>query len=220
MSTNDGFEADDGVRDSDKRIDIEKILEEMLGQIKHMASKNLPRSRVYEGAEALESDELAQCTLIKLWEALQKRDIAHYWGYARRIIFNASTDMARRYRPLSSLPLNEQGELKQGQFLFTPSEIMEDPARQVERRDTLTEYLSAIVEDVLGLPPQQRRAMICELKDQIADLLPIAEAFLQRGVDIRPIHWSHDLGELRSQRVSLAIARKKLRAHRKRYFSL
>jgi hypothetical protein len=59
--------------------------------------------------------------------------------------------------------------------------------------------------------------MICELKDQIADLLPIAEAFWEHGVDIRAINWSQDRRELRSQRVSLAVARKKLRASRQKY---
>ena len=133
---------------------------------------------------------------------------------------NASIDMVRRYKPIGQLPLNEHGELDHGQLLFASSEANDDPARQVERQDTLAGYIRAMVDDVLKLPFQQRRAMICELKDQIADLLPIAEAFSERGVDIRTMNWSRDQRELRSQRVSLGIARKKLRATRYRYAAL
>jgi hypothetical protein len=165
----------------------------------------------------MEADDLAQHALIKLWEEMQKKTITHYRAYARSILHNAAMDILRRYRPTGQLPLSEHGELLQGQLLFADSRAADDPVLQVEQQDTLACALRMMVNDVLVLPPQQRRAMICELKDQIADLLPIAEAFWEHGVDIRAINWSQDRRELRSQRVSLAVARKKLRASRQKY---
>lgn len=197
---------------------IDEILNEVNWMLKRAAKEQLPGTVILRGTEEMEADDLAQHTLIKLWEEMQKKTITHYRAYARSILHNAAMDMVRRHRPTGQLPLNEHGELiQEGQMLCADNEIADDPARQVERWDSLNCSIRMMVSDVLALPPQQRRAMICELKDQIADLLPIAEAFLERGVDIRVINWSKDQRELRSQRVSLAVARKKLRACRHRY---
>ena len=217
MSSDNEYESvkDDQRENASARID--EILHEVNWMLKRAAREQLPGTIIRQETEEMEADDLAQHTLIKLWEEMQKKVITHYRAYARSILHNAAMDMVRRYRPVGQLPLNEHGELLQGQLLCAGSEGADDPARQVERRDTLSCSMRMMVNDVLALPPQQRRAMICELKDEIADLLPIAEAFWERGVDIRAINWSKDQRELRSQRVSLAVARKKLRACRHRY---
>lgn len=208
--------SDDAQRDySATRTD--EILNDVNRMLTRIAREYLPGRVVLRGSEEMEADDLAQHALIKLWEELQKQTITHYRAYARSILHNAAMDMVRRYRPTGQLPFNEHGELLQGQVLFAHSEVADDPMQQIEQQDTLVCFLRMLVIDVLALPPQQRRAMICELKDQIADLLPLAEAFGERGVDIRVINWSEDRRELRSQRVSLAVARKKLRASRQKY---
>jgi len=195
----------------------DEILNDVNRMLTRIAREYLPGRVVLRGSEEMEADDLAQHALIKMWEALQKQSITHYRAYARSILHNAAMDMLRRYRSTGQLSFNEYGELLQGQVLFANSEAADDPMQQIERQDTLICVLRMLVSDVLALPPQQRRAMICELKDQIADLLPLAEAFGERGVDIRAINWSEDQHELRSQRVSLAVARKKLRACRQKY---
>jgi hypothetical protein len=57
--------------------------------------------------------------------------------------------------------------------------------------------------------------MVCALKDQIADILPLVDLFLPCGIDIESMHWSETAGELQSERTSLSVARKKLRTLRK-----
>jgi DNA-directed RNA polymerase specialized sigma24 family protein len=217
MSGDYDYESVENVWRENSTARVDEILNEVNRMLKRIAREQLPGAIVRRGTEEMEADDLAQHTLIKLWEEMQKKTITHYRAYARSILHNAAMDMVRRYQPTSQLPLNEHGELMQGQLLFAGVEAATDPICQVERQDTLIHSMRMIVNDVLALPPQQRRAMICELKDQIADLLPIAEAFWEHGVDIRTINWSQDQRELRSQRVSLAVARKKLRACRQKY---
>lgn len=217
MQRNDRLEPDEHIRREAEKARVDETLSEIDTFLRGIARKQLPHTIIRQGTEDMEASDLAQHTLIKLWEEMQKRSITHYRAYARTIMRNASMDMVRRYRPVSQLPLNEHGELDHGQLLFASSEATNDPALQIEQQDSLTQLIRAVVDDVLKLPFQQRRAMICDLKDQIADLLPIAEAFFERGVDIETINWSQDQRELRSQRVSLGVARKKLRAARQRY---
>jgi DNA-directed RNA polymerase specialized sigma24 family protein len=217
MSGDDNYESVENVRRENSTARVDEILTEVNRMLKRIAREQLPGAIVRRGTEEMEADDLAQHTLIKLWEEMQKKTITHYRAYARSILHNAAMDMVRRYRPIGQLPLNEHGELMQGQLLCAGLDVADDPIYLVEQQDTLARSIRLMVNDVLALPPQQRRAMICELKDQIADLLPIAEAFWEHGVDIRTINWSQDQRELRSQRVSLAVARKKLRACRQKY---
>jgi len=217
MSSDDKGKPGEGSARTNSQIWIEEILNEVNRMLKRIAWEHLPGTIILPGTEGMEADDLTQHTLVKLWEEMQKKRITHYRAYARSIMHNAALDMVRKYRPTGPLPLNEHGELMQGQLLFAGSELADDPAHQIEQRDSLNCFMHMMVSDVLALPPQQRRAMICDLKDQIDDLLPLIEAFLEHGVDIRPINWSKDQRELRSQRVSLAVARKKLRACRKKY---
>lgn len=212
--------SDENARRASSAAGIDEILHEVNQMLKRLAKEQLPTGIVRRGTEEMEADDLAQHTLIKLWEEMQKKTITHYRAYARSILHNAAMDMVRRHRPVGPLPLNEHGELIGGQLLCAGIEVADDPMRQIEQQDTLDCSIRMIVNDVLQLPPQQRRAMICEIKDQIADLLPIAEAFWERGVDIGAINWSEDQRELRSQRVSLAVARKKLRVSRQKYSAL
>ncbi len=217
MSKDRDFEATENVHSNDENTGIDEILKHVNGQIRQIARKNLPHSIIHEDIKDLETDDLAQRALIKLWQAMQKETITHHLAYARRIIYSDAIDMFRRYRPTSQLPLNEYGELAHGRLLFASSETMGDPASLLEQQDMLMRYASNIVEDVLKLPPEQRHAMICGLKEEIADLLPLMEVFLERGVDITKINWAQDKKKLHSQRVSLAIARKKMRAVKQRY---
>lgn len=206
-------------RSSERASDIDAKLNSMIQHLEVAALKNLPRSLVQPGVADLEVDELVQNALIKLWLAMQKGCIAHLKAYGNRIVYNESIDMMRRSRrkPNSPLSLDEHGELSQGQMIASTCEPRNDPAYMVEERDTLMGYKDAVVDDILELPEHQKWAMICELKNEPIDLRPILDEITARGVDITNISWSQDSKELHTQRVSLAIAQKKMRKMREKH---
>lgn len=215
MSRDDEFEQTGNTQD-DVKVKIDEILTDLDAYLRQLARKKLPHSIIHPDVDDLEADDLAQRALIKMWLVMQKEAITHYRAYAGRTVYNESIDMIRRHKRTSQLPLNDQGELDQGHILFASNEIVDDPAYVVEQQDIIMRYASNLVDNVLELPPQQRRAMICELKEEVEGLLPIIEAFLERGLDIGEINWSQDREVLHRQRVSLSIARKKMRAARRR----
>jgi hypothetical protein len=124
--------------------------------------------------------------------------------------------MVRRYKPISPLPVNEEGELYQGKVLVALGQGMQDPAYEFENQEALADWMMEVVDAVLVLPRQQRHAMLCVLKDWASDVLPIAKALVDRGVDIEAVRWPKEKEELHKLRVSRSVARGKLRALRKK----
>jgi hypothetical protein len=120
--------------------------------------------------------------------------------------------MLRKHKPLLPLPVNAEGELYQGKVLVTPSQGMQDPAYELAGTEALTEWMREVVDEVLALPRRQRQAMLCVLKDLAADIVPLAKVLIERGVNVETIGWPKEKGELQSFRVSLSVARRKLRA--------
>jgi DNA-directed RNA polymerase specialized sigma24 family protein len=55
------------------------------------------------------------------------------------------------------------------------------------------------------------------MQDQLEDILPLVEAFMDHGMDIEAINWPMEKDEMQRLRASLSIARKKLRSRKKRY---
>ena len=100
--------------------------------------------------------------------------------------------------------------------LVAPGQGMQDPAYEFEYQEALADWMMEIVDAVLALPQQQRHAMLSVLKDWSNDVLPLAEALIDRGVDIEAIHWPKEKEGLHKLRVSRSIARGKLRALKKR----
>ncbi|SRR5216684_1414411 len=195
--------------------DIDEILEQYDGFIRALARKNIPRTITSADVIDLEIDELVQITRLKLWLVLQKQDIRHMNAYIRRIVHNEAINMVRQYKPIEPLITNDEGELYQAHVMIASGQEIQDPAEEIEQEEMLSSYSSKLTEAVPKLPPQQQRAMICALKDQIGDILPLVDLFLPYGIDIESMHWPETEGELQSVRTSLSIARKKLRASRK-----
>src|SRR5205085_6783159 len=110
----------------------------------------------------------------------------------------------RQSKLTSPLPMDQDGELYQGRVLLVPSDGMQDPAFEFERKELIAE----VVNDVLTLPPIQRYAMICTLKDEIGDTFPLAETFRKHGIDIETINWPRERMELQKLQSSLSVARK------------
>jgi len=195
--------------------DVDDILEYYDDFIRMLARKNMPRSITSADVIDLDIDELVQITRLKLWLALQKQDIRNMNAYIRRIVYNEAVDMLRQHKPILSLVTNDEGELYQAHIMIASGQEIQDPLEEIEQEEMLKSYSSKLTESVPKLPPQQQRAMICALKDQIADIIPLVDLFLPFGIDIENIHWPETECELQSVRTSLSIARKKLRASRK-----
>ena len=192
--------------------DVDEILEHYDGFIRTLARKNMPRTITSADVIDLDIDELAQITRLKLWLALQKQDIRNMNAYIRRIVHNEAINMVRQHKPIMSLLTDDEGEPYLAHTMIASSQVIQNPAARIEEEEMLSSYSSKVIQIVLDLPPQQRRAMICALKDQIADILPLVDMFLPYGIDVESIHWPKTENELQSMRASLSIARRNLRA--------
>lgn len=190
----------------------EKILKEYEPYIRTLVWKQLPRNMIHPDVLDLDVDELVQNSRVKLWLALKKRQVTSIKAYIRSIVHSEIVDMMRRRHPTLPLPLDEDGELYQGNVIATPGEGMCDPAYEVEQEELVAEDILETVDGVLKLPPAQRRAMICSLKERIDDLLALTEAFEAREVDIEAVHLPEEAAEVQKTRASLSIARGKLRS--------
>ena len=199
------FDDDDG---SDQK---EKILKKYEPYIRSLVRKQFPHDLVHPDLLDLAIDDVVAEALVKLWFALQGSCITSFKAYIRCIVHSVIVDMIRKHEPTQPLPVDEDGELYQGVVIATPGEGMRDPADEAEQKEFVATCLVETVDDVLALPPCQRRAMICSLKDQIDDILLLIEAFRTRDVNIEMVDWPEEKDEVQKWRVSLSIARKKLR---------
>jgi len=195
-----------------RNTDIDEILEHCDSLIRSLARKNFPYTITSAAAIDLDIDELAQITRFKFWLALQKQDIRNTNAYIRRIVHNEAINMVRQHKPVESLNTNDEGEPYLAHTMMASNHVIQEPAEKVEEEEMLSSYSSKLVQNILELPPQQQRAMICALKDQIVDILPLVDTFLLYGIDIESIHWPESKKELQRMRASLSVARRKLRA--------
>jgi len=192
--------------------DVDEILEHYDSFIRMLARKNIPHIITSADVIDLDIDELTQITRFKLWLALQKQNIRNINAYIRRIVHNEAINMVRQHKPVVPLITDDEGEPYLGHMMIASCQVIQDPAETIEQEEMLSSYSSKLVENVLELPPQQQQAMICALKDQIADILPLVDMFLPYGIDVESIHRPETEKELQSMRASLSVARRKLRA--------
>lgn len=192
--------------------DINEILEVYDSFIRMLARKNMPRSITTTDVIDLDIDELAQIIRVKLWLALQKQDIRTMRAFIRRVGHNEAITMVRQHKPVVSLITNEEGEPYHAHVMIACGQEIQDPTEEIEQEEMLQYYSRTLTAEVPKLPPQQQRAMICSLKDQISDLLPLVEMFLPYGIDVENIDWPETESELQSTRSSLSVARRKLAA--------
>lgn len=191
---------------------VDEMLERCDSFIQTLARKKIPRTITSAEVIDLDIDELAQITRFNLWLALRKQDIRNTNAYIRRIVYNESINMIRQHKPVESLITDDDGELSLTHRIVASSQEIQNPAERIEHEEMLSSYRRRLIQIVLELPPQQQRAMICELKDQIADILPLVDMFRPYGIDIESIHWPETKKELQRMRSSLSVARRKLRA--------
>jgi DNA-directed RNA polymerase specialized sigma24 family protein len=191
-------------------FDIDELLEEYDRYITALARKKIPRNIIPPEMLSDEIDELAQKIRIKLWQISQKQQIIYPKAYLNCIAYTESVDMVRRYKSAQNLFIRIACEPHPGNLKEEPCEGVEDLAEKLEQEEDIVEWLTRIAEEVCTLPPRQLHAMLCSLKDQIEDFIPLLDALSNRGVDIEEIHWPSEREEVRRLQVSLSIARKKL----------
>lgn len=201
-----------GPFDYDSDSDVNELLERFDMYIVALARTKVPRNIVRPAMLADEIEELAQKVRIKLWQTLRKQRVNNPGAYIRCIVHTEVIDMVRRYRSTLSLPLDEDGELNQGNVIFAPGQAMQDPGYEVEQAEELDDSMQGISEAIIQLPPRQQYAMICSLKEQIDDVLPIMDTLREQLTDIDAINWPVEKNEMQSLRASLSIARKKLQS--------
>lgn len=194
------------------KIDVNQSLERYHKYISQLARKQVLHKRVPPEEYSEEVHDLIQTTLITFWLRLisEQVQITSPRAYIGCIVRSRCIDMLRRRtcKPTLPLPVDQDGELYQGRVLLIPSEGMQDPALEFERK----ELIAAVIDDVLKLPPRQRYAIICVLKDEVAETFPLAETFSKHGIDVGAINWPQEPIELQRLQSSLSVAQRKLRS--------
>lgn len=195
-----------------EKHEINELLKECKQLIDKQALKYVPRNSIPHDDVDLEVNDLGQESLINTWQALLKKDnaIRSIGAYTRRTVHNKAQDRARQQKRSAFLETDNDGE-PLGHVLILPGESMMDPAEKVELEEMLLHYSTTLETHVPLLPRQQRYAMLCALKEQVLNLLPLERLFQLCGENIEAVNWSKDEKELQSQRSSLSIARRKLR---------
>lgn len=191
---------------------IEELLEQNEQFIILQARELMRRNPQVVHADVLdlEIDELIQCVRIKFWQVLKEgKQIEYSRAYIRRIVHNEFVDMLRRKKPQRSLPLpvDEEGELYQGNMLIMSSEGMADPAEVVEQQVEAEICVSEIVDAVIHLPERQQRVLVCSLRDRVDNLAQLEDAFEQQHKNVAMLQWPVEKSEKLLLQASLSSAR-------------
>jgi DNA-directed RNA polymerase specialized sigma24 family protein len=188
---------------------VNAFLEQYDPYIQMLVRKKLQRASTW--VSDLEFDELTQRVRIKLWHTLQKGTINNPGAYIQRVVDTVTSDVMRRYRLVLPLMRDEEGELYQGNLLILPGKGMQNPAEELEQKEEELEALQRLIAAVLTLPPCQRYATICTLKDRFDDLRALVNAFKDPGIDIEEVRWPTERKDVQRLRASLSFSRRKLR---------
>jgi RNA polymerase sigma factor (sigma-70 family) len=161
----------------------------------------------------LEVDEITQRVRIKFWHVLERDAIRCPHAYVRSIIYSEIIDTLRRKKILQPLPTGESEEYH-GEF-----GSIADPEDEVLQQMDSESLLNEVIERVLELPPRQQQAMICQLQDQVDNLVELIDAFKQHRCDIKQIQWPTSKAEKQLLRASLSAARRNLARSIKKHVS-
>jgi hypothetical protein len=72
---------------------------------------------------------------------------------------------------------------------------------------------------VVSLPPRQRLAMACLLRDYMDDIVQMEAIFKMYGIDVGAARWPSGKAEKRLLLASLSVARQKLVKNKDSYFA-
>jgi DNA-directed RNA polymerase specialized sigma24 family protein len=203
-----------GLSHYDSDYDVDELLEQYDTYIGILARQKIPRNVIPLEMLSDEIDELAQRIRIKLWQISQKKQIIYPKAYISCIAYTESVDIVRHYKATLSLLVHKACETHQCNSNMVANEGVQDPSEKLEQEEVRIEWIKRVVEEICKLPPRQQHAILCSLKDQIEDFLPLIEALRNRGVEIEEMDWPNEREEVQRLRASLSIARKKLNTFR------
>lgn len=160
-------------------------------------------------------DDLIQNSRIKLWLALRKGVSIHSLkGLIRQIVHNEFINLVRQHKPSLSLPLDDDGELRQGKPITGKSTDLDNPERVVEQEMMVDELLHTAAVGVATMRPCQKQAMICSLKETVEDVPQLKAIFEEHGVEIDAVVWPEEKSEVVRLKTSLSPARRRMRSMR------
>jgi DNA-directed RNA polymerase specialized sigma24 family protein len=162
------------------------------------------------------ADDIAQDIRISLWEISHRKQINTPKPYINTMVHHKVADLARRHRPIYPMPLDEYGELYQGDMIISASLDMGDPSHKVEQEEIERGSIGTIIKFILTLPCIQQQAMLCMLKSLSRDFSELEIALQEQGIDISQYDWPGDPAEMQKLKASLFIAKKKLALHLKK----
>jgi RNA polymerase sigma factor (sigma-70 family) len=191
---------------------MNEFLTTLYPYILKLAHQYILRYTIPQDIIDLEIDDIAQVSLIKIWDAIIKhKNITNFKAYVRSIVHNEAINLARsKHRQICALPLDNYGELQQGSVVAA-GQPPQEPGDEIEQEETLTHYTITVVNDIQPLPPRQKDAFMQSLKDQIGDILPIVDALIDHGIDVNAVEKAQGKKEQQQLRASLSVARKKFK---------
>ncbi|MBO0778235.1 MAG: sigma-70 family RNA polymerase sigma factor [Ktedonobacteraceae bacterium] len=199
----------------------EETSEEMLHRFERYITLNAARlfgkhtALAHPEVRDMERDELIQRVRIKLWRTLEKRQIDAPYTYIKRIVYSEFIDMRRQQRLHLPLPGDENEYLSE-EITRCLADNTSDPATILEHRLDVSARLEEAIQMVLALPPRQRFAMICALKERVDDVLQLVNAFKKQRTNIESLHWPSEEAEKKVLRASLSVARRTLARNMKK----
>lgn len=192
-----------GPSNSDSDPDDTDIVQTYTQFVYDVARQIFPCSTGY-----VDSDDLAQESLLKLHLASQKMSIISPKAYIRQLVCRQAIDMWRKDKRHLHSTMDDEGELCQGKPIVSMSGEYANPEEIVVEREKLKEAVEAVIEVVSGLHQRQKLAAACTLHSR-ADIPELEESLSAIGID-RTVKWSEDGVEKQKLQSSYAPVRKKL----------
>jgi RNA polymerase sigma factor (sigma-70 family) len=193
-------------------LPISALLERLDGYMHALAWRIVPRQVLAAETVDLDVEEIVQNARIKLWQALEReQQISNTRAYVRSIVHNESINLARARKRLEPLQMDEQGELSGSARQSLDEEAAPDPANVFAETEQLAETTRQATVAIHQLPPRQRQAITCSLRERIDDVLPLVAPLHAYDIDVTSAHWPVEPVEQHRLKALLSSARGKLR---------
>lgn len=198
-----------GPSTSDADPDIESILEEVDIYIQALAWKGIPYSSSSFTHVDFDVDDLAQRSRIKLWQALQKKNIENPRAYLRTIVRNEIVNLVRQFRDHLPLRTDIDGELSADFMLETSNEELDSPEYIIEQKEVVADLLSDLAKAISKLHKRQQQVTFCTVKDRVDDLHQFVEVCKEYGLNTG-LEWPAEDDERHLLQASFGAAKRNI----------
>lgn len=198
-----------GPSTSDADPDIEHVLEEVDGYIQALAWQGIRNSSDSFTHVDFDVDDLAQNSRIKLWQALQKKNIENPRAYLRIIVHHELVNLARQSRDRVPLQTDRDGELSADFMLEASCEDLNSPEYIVEQKEAVANLLSDVARAMTKLHARQKHVAFCTARDRVDDLDQFLDVCEAHGLDTG-LEWPEEEDERHLLQASYAAARRNI----------